>query len=126
MVGGAALVSNRQRVDNLYSDFLPRAFTRVALYACGMKKTTQPTPPKPIPTHAPGKLDTSVKFGKSVKFKKSFVVPDDPAALRDAARSLYWQGWRISSIARHLKVQRSTIASWKQRDQWHLSTATRS
>ncbi|MFJ2988321.1 terminase ATPase subunit family protein [Collimonas sp. NPDC087041] len=50
-------------------------------------------------------------------------VVDDPAALRDAARSLYWQGWRISSIARHLKVQRSTIASWKQRDQWHLSTA---
>ncbi|MFJ2986615.1 terminase ATPase subunit family protein [Collimonas sp. NPDC087041] len=43
--------------------------------------------------------------------------------MRDAARSLYWQGWRISSIARHLKVQRSTIASWKQRDQWHLSTA---
>ncbi|AIY42978.1 Phage terminase [Collimonas arenae] len=43
--------------------------------------------------------------------------------MRNVARGLYWQGWRISSIAKHLKQKRSTIASWKQRDLWHLSTA---
>ncbi|CAN0621067.1 conserved protein of unknown function [Burkholderia multivorans] len=37
---------------------------------------------------------------------------------RRVARDLYWKGWRVSSIARHLNEARSTIESWKQRDQW--------
>lgn len=37
---------------------------------------------------------------------------------RRVARSLYWQGWRVSSIARHLGIKRSTVNSWKQRDAW--------
>lgn len=37
---------------------------------------------------------------------------------RRVARSLYWQGWRVSSIARHLKIKRTTVESWKQRDGW--------
>ncbi|MCP1116960.1 terminase ATPase subunit family protein [Robbsia andropogonis] len=44
------------------------------------------------------------------------------AALRDAARALYWQGWRISSIARQLKVKRPTVDAWRRRDSW--STAS--
>lgn len=37
---------------------------------------------------------------------------------RQQARTLYYQGWRVSAIAEHLGVPRSTIDSWKQRDQW--------
>lgn len=37
---------------------------------------------------------------------------------RRVARDLYWKGWRVTSIARVLNEPRSTIESWKQRDQW--------
>jgi len=37
---------------------------------------------------------------------------------RRIAKTLYWQGWRVSSIAGHLKIKRTTIESWKQRDEW--------
>ena len=112
MVGVAARGNNRQRVDNSLSDFLRRAFTSVGLYAGGMLiKPVQIKPAKRSATRAPGTL------------AKLAAVASDPAAMRDAARSLYWQGWRISSIAKHLKIKRSTVASWKERDKWHLSTA---
>lgn len=42
---------------------------------------------------------------------------------RRAARALYWQGWRISSVARHLGLKRATVESWKQRDEWDKATA---
>lgn len=38
---------------------------------------------------------------------------------RKQARALYWQGWRVSSIARHLDIKRATVQAWKQRDGWH-------
>ncbi|RQR78886.1 terminase ATPase subunit family protein [Burkholderia sp. Bp9015] len=41
---------------------------------------------------------------------------------RRIARDLYWKGWRISSIARSLNESRSTVESWKQRDQWDKAT----
>ncbi|WP_081992544.1 terminase ATPase subunit family protein [Collimonas arenae] len=59
----------------------------------------------------------------ALRVPKPATLTEDPAAVRNVARGLYWQGWRISSIAKHLKQKRSTIASWKQRDLWHLSTA---
>lgn len=37
---------------------------------------------------------------------------------RRIARSLYWQGWRVSDIAEHLGLPRTTVESWKQRDGW--------
>jgi uncharacterized protein YjcR len=37
---------------------------------------------------------------------------------RRTARALYWQGWRVSSIARHLELKRPTVEAWKQRDGW--------
>jgi uncharacterized protein YjcR len=37
---------------------------------------------------------------------------------RRIARALYWQGWRITSIARHLEMKRATVEAWKQRDEW--------
>jgi uncharacterized protein YjcR len=43
--------------------------------------------------------------------------------LRTAARALYWQGWRISSIARHLGVKRSTVESWRRRERWSDTSA---
>src|SRR5476649_1608256 len=42
---------------------------------------------------------------------------------RRVARGLYWKGWRISSIARHLGIKRSTINSWKVRDEWDKAQA---
>lgn len=38
--------------------------------------------------------------------------------LKKHAQALYWQGWRISSIARHLEIARSTVQSWCEREQW--------
>ncbi|MYM70520.1 terminase [Pseudoduganella sp. FT55W] len=41
---------------------------------------------------------------------------------RRIARDLYWQGWRISSIARHLDEKRSTVQAWHARDEWDKFT----
>lgn len=41
---------------------------------------------------------------------------------RRVARSLYFQGWRISSIARHLGERRTTVQSWKARDKWDAAS----
>lgn len=41
---------------------------------------------------------------------------------RRIARALYWQGWRISSIAQHLGEKRPTVEAWKQRDKWAEAT----
>ena len=37
---------------------------------------------------------------------------------RRVARALFWQGWRVSSIARHLDIKRATVDAWKRRDRW--------
>lgn len=37
---------------------------------------------------------------------------------RRAARSLFWQGWRVTDIAEHFGVPRTTVESWKTRDRW--------
>ncbi|MEB0165454.1 oxidoreductase, partial [Glaciimonas sp. CA11.2] len=37
---------------------------------------------------------------------------------RRLAKFLYWQGWQISAVADYLKLKRSTVESWKQRDGW--------
>ncbi|MEB0011848.1 terminase ATPase subunit family protein [Glaciimonas sp. Gout2] len=42
-------------------------------------------------------------------------VETDPRRL---AKFLYWQGWQISAVADYLKLKRSTVESWKQRDSW--------
>lgn len=41
---------------------------------------------------------------------------------RHTARALYWQGWRISAIGRHLGIKPATIFSWKQRENWDADT----
>ncbi|MFZ6875357.1 terminase ATPase subunit family protein [Undibacterium sp. Di27W] len=38
--------------------------------------------------------------------------------LKKHAQALYWQGWRISSIARHLEIARTTVQSWCDREKW--------
>ncbi|MGO1068419.1 terminase ATPase subunit family protein [Lysobacter sp. CA199] len=37
---------------------------------------------------------------------------------RRCARAFYWQGWRVTDIAKHLGLKRTTVESWKQRDRW--------
>jgi uncharacterized protein YjcR len=44
------------------------------------------------------------------------------ANVRQIARSLYWQGWRIAAIARHLELKPATVASWCRRDKWKDAT----
>jgi uncharacterized protein YjcR len=48
----------------------------------------------------------------------SELLINSPADPRRIAKTLYWQGWRVSSIAEHLKISRTTVESWKQRDEW--------
>ncbi|WP_093019227.1 terminase ATPase subunit family protein [Variovorax sp. OV700] len=40
------------------------------------------------------------------------------AERRRSARHLYWQGWRISSIAEFLGEPRTTLHGWKDAEQW--------
>ncbi len=47
----------------------------------------------------------------------------DQTDQRRAARTLYWTGWRVSSIARELGIKRATVESWKQRDGWDKTPA---
>lgn len=37
---------------------------------------------------------------------------------RRVARSLYWQGWRVTDIADQIRKPRTTVESWKTRDGW--------
>lgn len=39
-------------------------------------------------------------------------------APRDAARHLFWQGYRVSDIGRALDIHISTVTGWKNRDNW--------
>lgn len=41
---------------------------------------------------------------------------------RRLAKTLYWQGWRVASIARHLGEKPSTVHSWKTRDKWDAAS----
>jgi uncharacterized protein YjcR len=43
---------------------------------------------------------------------------------RRAARHLYWQGWRISSIAEYLQEPRSTVQGWKDAEAWDKAQPT--
>ena len=38
---------------------------------------------------------------------------------RRRARSLYWQGYKISYIAKELGAKPGTVASWRRRDKWN-------
>lgn len=52
----------------------------------------------------------------------SSAVAEKPVApvaeRRRTARHLYWQGWRISSIAEFLGEPRTTVHGWKDAEQW--------
>ena len=41
---------------------------------------------------------------------------------RIAARQLYWQGWRITDIAKALGLKPTVVYSWKDRDNWQGGT----
>lgn len=42
---------------------------------------------------------------------------------RRCARGLYWQGWRVTDIAEHFGLARTTVESWKTRDRWDEASA---
>ena len=45
-------------------------------------------------------------------------APDLKADKRRRARDLYWQGWRITSIAEHIGEPRTTVHGWKDAEKW--------
>ena len=51
------------------------------------------------------------------------LVLESNADPRRVARALYWQGWRVTSIARHLDMKRATVEAWKQRGDWDKAPA---
>lgn len=51
-----------------------------------------------------------------------FITPPE-IDQRRATRSLYWQGWRVTDIADHFGIARTTVESWKTRDRWDDYTA---
>ncbi|MCW5320535.1 terminase [Verminephrobacter aporrectodeae subsp. tuberculatae] len=50
--------------------------------------------------------------------ERSKPAQDLDADKRRTARHLYWQGWRISSLAEYLGEPRSTVQGWKDAEQW--------
>ena len=46
------------------------------------------------------------------------LMPAPDVDQRRAARSLYWRYWPVSAIAEELGLKRSTVQSWKDRDEW--------
>ncbi|MDF3821700.1 terminase family protein [Leptospira sp. 96542] len=45
--------------------------------------------------------------------------PDEQGAgARRMARAFYWMGWRITDIAEHLGIPRTTLHSWKDAEGW--------
>ena len=103
MVNVLALRFNAVRVAMGHSDFCLSPLRARAAYAGGMltiEKTSEQTADEKI---------------------AELAVPESEP--RRAARALYWKGWRISSIARHLGIKRSTINSWKARDEWDKAQA---
>lgn len=51
-------------------------------------------------------------------------TPEELSDLRNKARHLYWQRWRVSEISLELGVPRTTIHTWKKADQWEKSDPT--
>jgi uncharacterized protein YjcR len=51
-------------------------------------------------------------------FKREKPADGLDADKRREARHLYWQGWRISSIAEYIDEPRSTVQGWKDAEEW--------
>ena len=52
------------------------------------------------------------------RFERTAPAQGVDADKRRNARHLYWQGWRISSIAEYLSEPRSTVQGWKDAEEW--------
>jgi uncharacterized protein YjcR len=46
------------------------------------------------------------------------LMPQPHVDQRRAARSLFWRGWPVTDIAQELGIPRTTVESWKSRDEW--------
>jgi uncharacterized protein YjcR len=51
------------------------------------------------------------------------LMPPPTLDPRRSARALYWMGWRVTDIAEHLGEKRTTVHSWKERDDWDRAPA---
>jgi len=63
------------------------------------------------------------KLGAMLETADIAPVLESNADPRRIARALYWQGWRVTSIARHMEMKRATVEAWKQRDEWDKAPA---
>jgi len=73
----------------------------------------------PRPTHSLSPLDLTEADAdvRSVAALQVQQLTGD-AQKRNSARFLYWQGWRITSIAEYLGIPRTTIHGWKDGEEW--------
>ena len=46
------------------------------------------------------------------------LFPDNTADVKRQAQVMYFSGYKIAEISRHLNIPASTIASWKDREKW--------
>ena len=109
MVGLAATVINERWVNKFLTNFLPVPSPAQSPYADGMIETEDDLAP-------PIAAETSTEL---VLHTPQRPQGEPDADLRRQARSLYFQGWRVSSIAQHLALKRSTVQSWCDRDKWN-------
>lgn len=70
--------------------------------------------PFPFPRSQTAVLDTTVGPELGVLHALTDPAQDN----RRKARALYWMGWRVTHIAEHLDVPRSTVHEWKRADAW--------
>ena len=69
-------------------------------------------------THADASADTIDDAPPTTEVTPD-AMPLLPAdAQRVQARALYWQGWRVTEIARLFGLPKQTVQSWKSRDGW--------
>ncbi|MFZ4876827.1 terminase ATPase subunit family protein [Janthinobacterium sp. Mn2066] len=88
-----------------------------------MRRSDSRTHPLRARTAYAGGMLTIEKTSEQITAEKIAELAVPETEPRRVARGLYWKGWRISSIARHLGIKRSTINSWKERDEWDKAQA---
>lgn len=66
---------------------------------------------------------TEAAAPETVQLDVLHALTDPTQDKRRKARALYWMGWRVTHIAEHIDVPRTTVHEWKQADGWDKAKA---
>ena len=69
-------------------------------------------------THADASAETLDEAPPTTEVTPDAMPLLPASAQRVQARALYWQGWRVTEIARLFGLPKQTVQSWKSRDGW--------